>query len=487
MSKRKRNQKGAQTRPAARSPLTRWSPLILVGMAAVVFVLWKELAPVPTPVQPADLSRIDSEVRLLLERELEEALAHPGRAEAHGELGMLYEANGLLSEAARSYHNASKLDGANPLWRLHEGIARARLGHFDEALALFESVRDDRACAAAAYYRIGQVLLEQAQLDAAEENFRAALRRASTMAEPHVGLASVLLRKRDYAGAQKELEKALKIDPDHKQGHYLLGMAYRGLGRMDEARKELARGIVSDRRFVPDPLSPRVAAYRVNIASQLDQAQALIRAGNPDGMRILERLHQRRPQDTNVINNLAIALMESGQHPRALGLLRRARSARPADFPTRINLASCLFSMQQYDEALEHAAQASTMAPEVASSYMIRGKILAVQNRLNDAYPLLKRGIRLDAGDPDGQFLLGEVCAATGRYPEAKLAFEMTTRLNPQHLMAHVKLCRVCVELGEFRQAEAELVAAQRISPDANAVKLIRELVAKRTNQGAGE
>ena len=46
--------------------------------------------------------------------------------------------------------------------------------------------------------------------------------------------------------------------------------------------------------------------------------------------------------------------------------------------------------------------------------------------------------------------------------------------------MAHVKLCRVYLELGELQKADAALGAARRLSPNSKAVASISELVAQR-------
>ena len=69
---------------------------------------------------------------------------------------------------------------------------------------------------------------------------------------------------------------------------------------------------------------------------------------------------------------------------------------------------------------------------------------------------------------------------ARRRAVEARSALELTTRTNPRHLMAHVKLCRVYLELGELQKADAALGAARRLSPNSKAVASISELVAQR-------
>ena len=64
--------------------------------------------------------------------------------------------------------------------------------------------------------------------------------------------ADRLHRKRDFAKAAQELERAIALDPDFAEAHVDLGAAYAHLGRYPEAEMELRRAI----QLIPDESLP---------------------------------------------------------------------------------------------------------------------------------------------------------------------------------------------------------------------------------------
>ena len=122
-------------------------------------------------------------------------------------------------------------------------------------------------------------LLEAGHLDEAAVAFQRARDLKPSAPVPMVGLADVKLRQHDHAGAASLLQRAIEIDPDYKAAHYLLGLAYRGLGQSQEAARELARGLDAPPRFMPDPFSKQVRQYMIYPAGRTERAVELAAAG----------------------------------------------------------------------------------------------------------------------------------------------------------------------------------------------------------------
>ena len=65
---------------------------------------------------------------------------------------------------------------------------------------------------------------------------------AAHVADDNASTAALMLRgiialdAGDFEGARSDLAKVIAIDPNNKEAHYKLGVALRGLGRLDEAR-----------------------------------------------------------------------------------------------------------------------------------------------------------------------------------------------------------------------------------------------------------
>lgn len=464
-----------------RLSLARWAPLALVVLAGLGLLLEDLFRPTAEPVAPPDWNRVDATVLPVLRQAYDTAVAQSGSAQAHGRLAMVYEANGFLDEAARSYRIAEQLSGHDPDYALHRGIALAGLGRSEEAAACFARAEESPSTRAAAAHRLGWLALQDGRVEEAAAAFGRARTAAPERLEPRVGLAAARLRARDAEGARVLLEEVLAEEPADEHAHYLLGTAYRDLGRADDARRELALGAGAAPAFVPDALTAQLAGVRLDTATRVDRALAMIHAGRAEeGLRVLEQLYGESPSDVDSINNLAVARLEAGQAERALSDLQRALTLREDAFQTWLNLGACQIELRRFDDALRSADRAASLAPDLGAPQLLRGKILAFTGRTGEALPALERAVRLDPDNADAHFLRGEVLAALQRYDEAAVELGAAARLRPDHLMAQVKRCRVAVELGRLDEARAALAAARRIAPDSPAVASIAQLVAER-------
>ena len=119
------------------------------------------------------------------------------------------------------------------------GYLYQQTGRLDEAADRFEQALrvqpDDRAAAV----RLGQVYLSLNRLREAREQFQSVDVVFPTLSRN--GLGEVALRERRYDEAVSHFRAVLERVPQATSVHYSLAMAYRGLGRLDEARAELER------------------------------------------------------------------------------------------------------------------------------------------------------------------------------------------------------------------------------------------------------
>ena len=78
---------------------------------------------------------------------------------------------------------------------------------------------------------------------------RAMVERAPDNVLALFGLANELLKARDWAGAAEQLEVYLARYDDEGNGWGRLAEAYEGLGRADDARAALEKGVAASYRF----------------------------------------------------------------------------------------------------------------------------------------------------------------------------------------------------------------------------------------------
>jgi tetratricopeptide (TPR) repeat protein len=116
-------------------------------------------------------------------------------------------------------------------------IALAR-GQQAEAIAEFQQERDLDPLNGAVYERLGDTYIRGGDFDRAQQALNRAVVLEPTVNIPFILLGKVLLKQQNPSMAKMYLQHALEMDPKNYMAHYLLGQAYRALGRTDDAARE---------------------------------------------------------------------------------------------------------------------------------------------------------------------------------------------------------------------------------------------------------
>ncbi len=145
---------------------------------------------------------------------------------------------GLAPAAINEYKKAiaQKPDAAGLHYAL--GTLYREVGRLDEALAEFNQelrITDDPL----SYYLIGDVYLQQNNIDRAQQSLLKALTIQPRLTEAQLDLAKTYQAQGKTAQAVKTLQAVTASDPEQREAHYLLFGLYKEQGQMDQARKEL--------------------------------------------------------------------------------------------------------------------------------------------------------------------------------------------------------------------------------------------------------
>jgi tetratricopeptide (TPR) repeat protein len=136
----------------------------------------------------------------------------PRHAKAHHNLANIRFRLGDYQSAAEGYRRAFELDPEYMLAAFHYGWTLRQLNRPEEAERAF------RRC------------LEIPASDPRAQN---------TRVDCAFGLGSLRQRAGDYETSATLMEHVLAVHPMHLEARYHLGIAYRQLGRLDEAEREL--------------------------------------------------------------------------------------------------------------------------------------------------------------------------------------------------------------------------------------------------------
>jgi len=169
----------------------------------------------------------------------------PDSARAYGLKGLAESELSQPIDAVQSYLRAVQLDPNSSKALLGLAIAQEREGKIQDAQTTFEKGLRQFPGNAIFYQEYGKMLLifRGEDTEASEAHAVSLLSKAITLdnnlAVSHFELGNLALSKGQLEHAVTELEAAAKLSPNDSRAHYALSRAYRRLGRVADANREL--------------------------------------------------------------------------------------------------------------------------------------------------------------------------------------------------------------------------------------------------------
>lgn len=462
-----------------RDGVSPWALLVAALLLGSLFVFYgDQLLPPPGPVEPRNPEGIDAAILERITTYVERVEQDPRSGAAHGELGIVYEANNIWEEAIESYANAAKLDEDNALWDYHRAICMRGTGDAVGSLAVFKSVAVREPRLAAVHHRLGVAFAEAGRFDDATQSFELSISLYSKAPESFAAYANLENEREKHEHAKQLAQRALGIDPNYKSAHWALGTAYQGLGRSEDARLPMSKGQHAVPRHVGDPLSPMLVQHRIGYVSEFQAAMQMIERGQPEpAVPILEKLLKDRPQDTDVMNNLAAAYEALQRFPEAEKVLLDALAVDDQKFASHINLAGIYLGQERYPDALASIDHALDLAPDVGKAFLIKARICMGMNDLAAAYQAYKDTARTDPSLIEVHARMGELSITQHRYDDAGQHLTEAIRRAPGDTRSRVNLCDLLITQGRRPEATIALQGLVRIAPTHEEIARLQQLL----------
>ena len=327
---------------------------------------------------------------------------------------------GDMARAAQDYQ--SFLAGA--LRHLADGYARA--GDYPAAAKLFEEalavVPEDGAADLRLAY--AQAALLARDMPTAKSQAQVVVAVDSKSSTARLILGEALLQTDENEQARKQLEAAVALDPNYKNG-LALATAYLAL---------------SDTKNASKLFNEMSAGFGNTAAIHLDFGRAYAEAGNPD-LAIVEfkkavALNPRLPEAHYCLG--ASFLLSQGQagFPEAIKEFHRELELNPNDYFSLAQLGYIAFTERQFDEAEQNLKRAASLDPRNPDNPLLLGQIYIQLNRPEDAEQALRKAIALTTDlsrnhyqVQRAHYLLGRLLVQTGHLDEAKQEMQISAKL----------------------------------------------------------
>ncbi len=214
--------------------------------------------------------------------------------------------------------------------------------------------------------------------------------------------------------------------------------------------------------------------YRRVLAQQPNHAEALYLLGSLHAQRLdyagalpfLERAVALDPRQARFLNNLGIALKETGRWDEADSAYARALALKP-DYPEALNNRGILYRDRGLPaEAIAAFRRATAARPDYADAHNNLGLALQAAEEMEEAAECFHRAVTHDPGFAAAHNNRGAVLRLLGRLDEAAAHVEQALALRPDYAEAHNNWGIILHEMQRAGEAEACFRKALALSPD---------------------
>jgi tetratricopeptide (TPR) repeat protein len=157
--------------------------------------------------------------------------------------------------------------------------------------------------------------------------------------------------------------------------------------------------------------------------------------------------------------------LSHGKNEEARQLYMQALGLRTDVPDVHYGLATVCFLLGDLPSAAHHFKEVTRLDPLRAGAYINLGAVYNRLDLLDDAIPVLRRGIQLDHQRAEGYYNLGLVHRRKGQIDLAIQAYREATRVNPRMADAHFNLANLYFEKSNFGQAASHYHHALELRP----------------------
>jgi len=401
-----------------------------------------------------------------------------GEAGALVELAMLYDASQLDELALAAYELALAAPDAPAELHHHRGRVLADLERLEEAQEAFRRAAEADPKYAPSLWRRGQALLELGRLEEARPVLAQALALEPAGIQARLALARLELQLDRPEAALAVLQPLVERQPEERFVHDLVARAKLALGDEAGAAAARAQEARATRVTQGDPRTAAVKQRAVAIVPRLRVASEALAADRPkEALKQLEPLFADAPEDLAVLQTFARALVQAGEHGRALEVLETARSIHPDDFKLELYSALALQARGDAPGALAHLARARTLNEAYGPTHVAEGELLARLGRAAEAEPAFARALACPEVVLRTYLSLGEVQRAQAAWERAAATYRRAHEEFPDSAAPLAFLAEVEWRLGQSEQARVSLAEAERRNAAHPQIAVVRALI----------
>ncbi len=358
--------------------------------------------------------------------------------------GLLYQKGNNFIEAQREFREAYKLNpknaraaflAAESLWKLNQ-VTEA-INWLKKAIKVDPQYID-------AYLKLAEFYTQRYDFEKAVSALsRAAKKTSGNSYKIHKVFAGLELKRRNYVGAIREAERALKKYDSDIETFLIIARAYHGKGDTQKSFEYAARAVYSDEN---------------NIQAQCTYAQMMARfQGVAAASQYLNGKMSLLPKEISYIKTLARIHMEDDNHTEALNVLKPLLEGSSLDKELWIMAGDIYQNLKKPQRALRAYLSAAEKDPSDAHPIFQTGRLYMGTQQYNKAIEQFERVIKINALYPLANYYLGLAYMEMGNASRALKHAKYEKRYNPRLASVYILAGKALMKMKRFSKASDEL------------------------------
>ncbi|HXT63342.1 MAG TPA: tetratricopeptide repeat protein [Pyrinomonadaceae bacterium] len=294
----------------------------------------------------------------------------------------------------------------------------------------------------------GQALLKDKKFQEAALEFRSALQIDEKLADAHWGLANAYEGLLRYQEAFDEMRQTAELDPNNldvrvKLGNYYLVGSKQSPAALSEAERLAKEVLEKD----PNHIEGHILLGSVLFAQDKKQ-EAFVE---------LNRAVELNPKRVESYLSLARFYVMTNDVAGAEAIYQRAISVSGGSAMAHYEYGKFLVGAQRLDQAEAEFQKAVQTEPQNREAQFILASFYLVNKQFDKAEAAYKTLAEFDKDKPEGRSVLGDFYSSVGRMDEAIAIYREVIAKSPEYTQARYRLAEIMLNRGDLAGAKNEV------------------------------
>jgi tetratricopeptide (TPR) repeat protein len=385
-----------------------------------IFALLAGCGTQPGPFEPPEPALHNQAVSVSqqLRKHWELAKSSPGDAHAVGSYGMTLQLYKQYSSADACYRRAIEIEPKAFRWRYYLAVSRHDDGRTEEAIEAIRGALELDKEYAPAHVKLSEWLLLTGDVREARAAAEEAVRLSPSSVRAYIALGKTVEAMDGAGKALPIFQKAVLIAPFDAAAHYQLALAYRDMGKPDEAQAEFALHDKYRERIAPeeDPLLAKLQDLYAGAAMWIRLGKSLLEQGDLEKAESFFKRALELDRDSVIAHaNLIAVYGAMGRWREAEAAYREAAAIDPRNWEAHFNFGILKMKQGEHQPAVEALRIVIEANPKEADAHVALASALAKLGKPREAEEHYQKALALQPENPLANGLWGEHVLAAGR------------------------------------------------------------------------